>query len=176
MKKIWMLALALLACGMMAMGCSSGEETTAEETTAEETTEATTEEETTEEETTEAPTTEEATEAETTEAAASSAAAGEASAYLAWGAEEWKAASDEDKLAAAEEVLVQVGNAMMEGFGEMMELAQTDPDAKAELDAQIADMVTQIDSFFATDMGLTLQDLVDASISMVGTEDTTAAE
>ncbi len=52
----------------------------------------------------------------------------------------------------------------------------TEEETKAELDAQIEDMATQIDSFFATDLGLTLQDLVDASISMMDTEDTTAAE
>ncbi|WP_434310595.1 hypothetical protein [Hominifimenecus sp. rT4P-3] len=175
MKKVGMLVLALLACSMMMVACSSDKETTAAETTAAETTAA----ETTAAETTAAETTAaETTAAETTAAeAGASTEAGDGAQYLAWTKAEWGKASDEEKTAAANAVLMDIGEAIMPNFSEMMEEAKTDAGVKAQLDGQVETLVGQIDTFFTSvDDTTTLQALVDASKQVVNSSSTTAAQ
>lgn len=176
MKKVGMLVLALLACSAMMVACSSDDkETTAAATTAAETTAAPT----TEAETTDAATTAAETTAAETTAAGESTEAGDNAVYMSWTKTEWSKATDEEKTAAANAVLTDIGETLMEDFASMMELAKTDEAVKAQIDGQVEALVTQIDSFFqsATD-DMTLQTLVDLSKQMLETsaEATTAAQ
>ena len=163
MKKVGMLVLALLACSTMMLACSSDDKnTTAASTTAAETTAAPT------------------TEAETTAAATTAAEAGatteagDNAVYMGWTKTEWSKATDEEKTAAANAVLMDIGDAMMDNFSSLVELAKTDEKVKAQIDSQVAALVTQIDSYFTSATAeMTLQDLVDLSKQLV--ESTAAA-
>ena len=173
MKKVGMLVLALLACSTMMLACSSDDKnTTAASTTAAETTAAPT----TEAETTAAPTTAAETTAAATTAAGAGATteAGDNAVYMGWTKTEWSKATDEEKTAAANAVLMDIGDAMMDNFSSLVELAKTDEKVKAQIDSQVAALVTQIDSYFTSATAeMTLQDLVDLSKQLV--ESTAAA-
>lgn len=163
MKKVGMLVLALLACSTMMLACSSDDkDTTAASTKAAETTAAPT------------------TEAETTAAATTAAEAGatteagDNAVYMSWTKTEWFKATDEEKTAAANAVLMDIGDAMMDNFSSLVELAKTDEKVKAQIDSQVEALVTQIDSYFTSaTTEMTLQDLVDISKQLV--ESTAAA-
>lgn len=105
--------------------------------------------------------------------AASAEASGEASAaantdYMSWTAAEWEAASDAEKTAASEALLMDVGDVLMEGFAAMVEQAKTDDSVKEQIDSQVESLKTQIETFLASSSSFTIGDLAQASKQAVG--------
>ena len=83
--------------------------------------------------------------------------------YLSWTNAEWEAASDSEKAAAAEAVLLAVGDAMVDGSADLVELAKTDENAKKQIDEQIEQLKSSIGVFLSSSPDATIQGLVDAS-------------
>lgn len=93
---------------------------------------------------------------ETKEEAAKSAKSGD---YLSWTASEWTAASDDDKAAATKMYLIETtkatSKAMGQEFTSQMEAAITDNMVKAS--------IVTLDTAFAADPNMKLQDILDAT-------------
>ncbi|MBC5648568.1 hypothetical protein [Christensenella tenuis] len=105
--------------------------------------------------------------------AASAEASGEASAaantdYMSWTATEWEAASDAEKTAASEALLLDIGDYLMDGFAAMVEQAKTDDSVKEQIDSQVESLKTQIETFLASSSSFTIGDLAQASKQAVG--------
>lgn len=116
----------------------------------------------------------ETTAADTT-AAETTAAETTAADYMTWNKADWNKASTEEKTAAANVVLMNIGDMMEANFSQKLESAKTDAGVKAQIDAQVEALVGQIDTFFASATDdMTLQTLVDVSEQLVDSSSTTA--
>ncbi len=154
MKKLFLVMVAVVLCAAFVAGCAAPAETTAEGSAA-----AT--------ESAQASESAEPAASESADAAASEAALPEGD-YMSWTAEEWNAASDAEKTAASETLLLDIGDAMMDGYSEMVEMAKTDEDVKAQLDEQIESLKAQIDTFLNGTSDATIGDLAEASKQAIG--------
>lgn len=108
----------------------------------------------------------EATEsAATTESAEVSTEPAEANGeFMSWSAEEWNAASEDQKLEAAEALLVEVGDVMMgEDFAKILEEAKTNEAAGTQIKTLLkTQIIPSIDQFFESLPTGNLQMFVDA--------------
>lgn len=97
-------------------------------------------------------------------------AAGETD-YMSWTGEDWSAATDEEKLEAAMVLLGKAGDKLVgEGFTKLMELAQSDESAKAEIEEGAKALITSIDEFFEMMPSATLSQLVEVMEAAVNNQ------
>lgn len=153
MKKRFLVAM--MSCMLMAgavTGCGSKAADAPTTAATEATTEATTEAKADEETTTEA-----AAE-ETTTAEAADAAAAEGS-YLSWSGKEWKEADDAEKTAAAKEYLIETTKVAAKAAGEEF----TSEMEASITDEQVATVVQSLETGFAADESITIQEMLDAA-------------
>ena len=87
--------------------------------------------------------------------------------YMSWTGAEWDAANSDEQFAAAEAVLLKVGDAMMSNYGELVEQAKSDETVKAQIDEQVESLKSSIATFFKSSPEATLSDLVAASTQAV---------
>ena len=160
MKKKFLVAM--MSCMLMAgavTGCGSktadAPTTTAAEVTTEAETEAGTEETTAEDTSSEA-----ATEAEAADASAL--VEGEGT-YLAWSAKEWNEADDAEKAAAAKEYLIESTKVAANAAGQEF----TDDMVAAITDEQIATVEDSLETAFAADETITIQQMLDAAAEVM---------
>ncbi|MEA5002150.1 MAG: hypothetical protein VB081_01420 [Christensenella sp.] len=138
MKKLTLVIVTVVLCAAMLMGCA-------------------------------APATEATDSAAPSEsAAASESAEGTESAvanadYMSWTGADWNAATNEEQFAATEAVLLEIGDAMMDNYTQLVEQAKTNDKVKAQIDTQIEALQGTIGTFFESSPEATLKELVDAS-------------
>lgn len=160
MKKRFLAAM--MSCMLMAgavTGC--GSKTADAPTTA--ATEAATEataETTAEAADTEAAESEEETTVADAETAAAEAAAGS---YLAWSGKEWKEADDAEKTAAAREYLIETTKVAAKAAGQEF----TSEMEAAITDEQVASVVDSLETGFAADESITIQEMLDAASELM---------
>lgn len=158
MKKKFLVAM--MSCMLMAgavTGCGSktadAPTTTAAEVTTEADTEADTEETTAEDTSSEA----------ATEAADAAALVEAEGTYLAWSAKEWNEADDAEKAAAAKEYLIESTKVAANAAGQEF----TDEMVASITDEQIATVETSLETAFAADETITIQQMLDAAAEVM---------
>lgn len=88
--------------------------------------------------------------------------------YMSWTATEWDAASDAEKTAASEALLMDVGDVLMDGFSDLMQQAETNESVRKQLEGQVETLKTQIGNFLASSPEVTIGDLAEASKQVAG--------
>lgn len=88
--------------------------------------------------------------------------------YMSWTATEWDAASDAEKTAASEALLMDVGDVLMDGFSDLMQQAETNESVRKQLEGQVETLKTQIENFLASSPEVTIGDLAEASKQVAG--------
>ena len=145
MKKIVLVMVAVVLCVAFAAGCTAQTATPSESAQATESAEA--------------------TESASVEASAEAPAAN--ADYASWTSEEWAAASDGDLTAAAEALLLDIGDFLMDGYSDLVEQAKTNDSVKEQIDSQIESLKSQIKTFLDSTPGATIGDLAEASKQVV---------
>lgn len=152
MKKRFLVAM--MSCMLMAgavTGCGSKAADAPTTAATEATTEATTEAKADDETSTEA-----AAEETTTAEAADAAAEGS---YLSWSGKEWKEADDAEKTAAAREYLIETTKVAAKAAGQEF----TSEMEATITDEQVATVVQSLETGFAADESITIQEMLDAA-------------
>ena len=90
--------------------------------------------------------------------------------YMSWDEQTWDAATGYERNQAAQAVLSDVGNDMMSGYDKMVADAKHDAAAQANVSRMTAQMVGEIGTYFDAKSGATLQDLVDQTRDLFGTD------
>lgn len=156
MKKRFLVAM--MSCMLMAgavTGCGSKAADAPTTAATEATTEATTEAKADDETTTEAA----AEETTTAEAADVADAAATEGSYLSWSGKEWKEADDAEKTAAAREYLIETTKVAAKAAGQEF----TSEMEATITDEQVATVVQSLETGFAADESITIQEMLDAA-------------
>ena len=88
--------------------------------------------------------------------------------FESWTKSDWDGASDEDKDAVAEKVLVAVGETLVQGFGDQVEQLKSEPESKEQYDAEIAEMKSMISEYFDEEPDGTLSGIVTQVNDLLG--------